>query len=391
MLSTSAQQLKEIGASLGLEGTDLLNFIKEQQKMEREDREKERERQREERALEEQRKEKEEQRKREEKEREAAEKEKERAFIREEAERRTKLLLAEEEVKDKQRQYELEKARMAFEQEIERSKLTSEQRQEEERERHRSELEKYEKQMQARERGYMFPPSQIQVGVSHREAGDEAVDLMQMLEEVAQVADVSRASMDEDGSQSFGRSYGKAPKMPYFDEEHDFMDSYLSPFERFTTCQRWNKVDRALYLSALLRGRALDVYSRLPADQVNNYDQLKAALLKRYQLSADVFKVRFRSAKPEPGETPTQFLTRIDNYLQRWIELAKAEKSFDGLKTLVVQEQYFSICPKEMAMHLKEGRPKTIQELETRQRIMWRPTLVILSLELIRSHPIPEV
>jgi len=391
MLSTSAQQLKEIGASLGLEGTDLLNFIKEQQKMEREDRDKERERQREERALEEQRKEKEEQRKREEKEREAAEKEKERAFIREEAERRTKLLLAEEEVKDKQRQYELEKARMAFEQEIERSKLTSEQRQEEERERHRSELEKYEKQMQARERGYMFPPSQIQVGVSHREAGDEAVDLIQMPEEVAQVADVSRASMDEGGSQSFGRSYGKAPKMPYFDEEHDFMDSYLSRFERFATCQRWNKVDWALYLSALLRGRALDVYSRLPADQANNYDQLKAALLKRYQLSADGFKVRFRSAKPEPGETPTRFLTRIDNYLQRWIELAKAEKSFDGLKTLVVQEQYFSICPKEMAMHLKEGRPKTIQELETRQRIMWRPTLVILSLELIRSHPIPEV
>jgi len=40
MLSTSAQQLNEIGASLGLEGTDLLNFIKEQQKMEREDKDK---------------------------------------------------------------------------------------------------------------------------------------------------------------------------------------------------------------------------------------------------------------------------------------------------------------------------------------------------------------
>jgi len=86
-------------------------------------------------------------------------------------------------------------------------------------------------------------------------------------------------------------------------------------------------MEQALYLLALLNGRALDVYSMLPVKQANNYDQLKAALLKRYQLSADGFKRRFRSAKPEPGETPTQFLTRIDNYLQRWIELAKAEKT----------------------------------------------------------------
>jgi len=53
----------------------------------------------------------------------------------------------------------------------------------------------------------------------------------------------------------------------------------------------------------------------------------------------DGFKRRFLSAKPEPRETPTRFLTKIDNYLQRWIELAKAEKTFDGLKTLLVQEQ----------------------------------------------------
>jgi len=114
--------------------------------------------------------------------------------------------------------------------------------------------------------------------------------------------------------------------MPYFDEERDFMDSYLSRFERFAICQRWNRVDWALYLSALRKGRALDVYSRLPAEHANNYDQLKAALFKRYQLSADGFKRRFRTTKLKPGETPTQFLTRIDSYLQRRIELAKAEK-----------------------------------------------------------------
>jgi len=38
----------------------------------------------------------------------------------------------------------------------------------------------------------------------------------------------------------------------------------------------------------------------LPVEQANNYDQLKAAFFKQYQLSADGFKRRFRLAKPDP-------------------------------------------------------------------------------------------
>jgi len=163
-----------------------------------------------------------------------------------------------------------------------------------------------------------------------------------------------KKDVNTEDKSSEGKSLGKVPKMPYFDEGRDFMDSYLGCFERFAESQKWKRVDWSLYLSALLEGRAL-----MPAE----YAKLKDALLKRYQLSADGFKKRFRSAKPEAGETPSQFLTRIDNYLQHWIELAKVEKTYDGLKTLIVQEQYLSTCPKEMAMHLKEGKPKTIIEL----------------------------
>jgi len=101
----------------------------------------------------------------------------------------------------------------------------------------------------------------------------------------------------------------------------------------------------------------------MPADQANDYDKLKDALLKRYLLSADGFKRRFRTAKPETGETPSQFLTRLDNYLEWWIELAKVTKSYDGLKTLFVREQYLSTCPKDMVMRLKEGKPETITQL----------------------------
>jgi len=40
---------------------------------------------------------------------------------------------------------------------------------------------------------------------------------------------------------SIGRAVGKAPKMQYFDEERDFMDSYLGRFKRFAEIQKWKR------------------------------------------------------------------------------------------------------------------------------------------------------
>jgi len=160
-----------------------------------------------------------------------------------------------------------------------------------------------------------------------------------------------------------GTGFIKAPKMPYFDEDKDFMDSYLNRFEQFDTSQRWDPSTWALCLSALLRGRALDVYSMMAKDDVNDYEKLKSALLKRYQLTADGFRKRFRTSRPESGESPSQFITRIGNYLQRCIDFAKAAEMYDGVKKLFIEEQYLRTCPKEMATHLKECKPETLHDL----------------------------
>ena len=73
-----------------------------------------------------------------------------------------------------------------------------------------------------------------------------------------------RGQYSGDNIEAKPRVSGKAPRMPHFDEERDFMDSYLSRFERFAESQKWNRDDWATCLSALLKGRSLDVYVRLP-------------------------------------------------------------------------------------------------------------------------------
>ena len=110
---------------------------------------------------------------------------------------------------------------------------------------------------------------------------------------------------------------------------------------------------------------ALDIYSMMSKDDVNDYDKLKAALLKRYQLTADGFRKRFRTSYPEQGESPVQFIARLENYLVRWVELAGDNKTYDGIKKFV-EEQYLRSCPKEMSMHLREGKPATLKDLGER-------------------------
>ena len=149
---------------------------------------------------------------------------------------------------------------------------------------------------------------------------------------------------------------GKGPKLPWFDENKDNMDSYLSRFERYAEAQGWEKKHWCLHLSALLKGKALDVYSRLPSEESLDYDILKAALLKRFELTEEGFKKRFKTARPEKGETFVQYLSRSKRYLEQWFELGSVAKTYDGVVDYLLRDQLLAISNKEMYLFLKEKR-----------------------------------
>ena len=52
----------------------------------------------------------------------------------------------------------------------------------------------------------------------------------------------------------------KAPKLPSFVDGKDDLDAYLQRFDRFAVTDKWKKTGWVSKLSALLSGRALEVY-----------------------------------------------------------------------------------------------------------------------------------
>ena len=132
-----------------------------------------------------------------------------------------------------------------------------------------------------------------------------------------------------------GNKDAKSPKLPSFIDEKDELDSYLLRFERYAENASWEKDTWAIKLSVLLTGRAMDVYTRMSDADASDYDNLKKALLTRYNYSEDGYRKRFREATPETEETPDQFVIRLKKYLAKCLELSgSSPANFNALVDL---------------------------------------------------------
>lgn len=111
--------------------------------------------------------------------------------------------------------------------------------------------------------------------------------------------------------------------------------------------------EMAINLSALLTGKALEVYFRLTSAEADEYDTVKDSLLKRYQLTEEGFRQTFRDSKPEKGDTSSQFVSRLQSYLGRWMKLGNVAETFEGIKDLFLREQFLEVCNKNLTLFLK--------------------------------------
>ena len=143
------------------------------------------------------------------------------------------------------------------------------------------------------------------------------------------------------------------------------MDSYLSRFEKYATANKWDKNVWAAYLSALLKGCALDVYDRLSTEDAADYDKLNDALLKYFDMTERGFRKKFRYSRPERSETFIQFSSSLCSYSNIWLTMAKVEKSFEAVCDFMARDQFLEACSRELFVHLK---PKAFENLDVRAK-----------------------
>ena len=172
--------------------------------------------------------------------------------------------------------------------------------------------------------------------------------------------DMGAGGNNNNSSRSAGT---KALKLPQFNEDKDDLDAYLIRFKRACTAFEVRQEHRSIQLARLLQGKALDVYQRLADDEVDDYDVLKAQLLKRFRLTEGGYRKRFKTGKLEPGETPAQFAERLKRYLEKWREMAGFEPTYEGIQEMILRDQYFLTCDKSLQIFLKEKGKLSLKEM----------------------------
>ena len=106
------------------------------------------------------------------------------------------------------------------------------------------------------------------------------------IESQHRIASVSNSTQGSSGDGDNHSRNNKVIKLPFFNEEED-IDVYLNRFERECVTFGVRESEWTIQLARLLRGTALEVYQRMPDDTLDNYQQLKTELLKRFNLSEE--------------------------------------------------------------------------------------------------------
>lgn len=75
------------------------------------------------------------------------------------------------------------------------------------------------------------------------------------------------------------------------------MENFLRRFERLARTWRWPEAEWSCRLVPLLTDRALEAYLAMDEEQAEVYDELREALLDKFNISPETYRQHFRASK----------------------------------------------------------------------------------------------
>uniref|UniRef100_A0A3B1JS97 Gypsy retrotransposon integrase-like protein 1 n=1 Tax=Astyanax mexicanus TaxID=7994 RepID=A0A3B1JS97_ASTMX len=139
------------------------------------------------------------------------------------------------------------------------------------------------------------------------------------------------------------------------------VDSYFTAFERVAATLQWPKEMWSLLLQCKLVGKAQEVCSSLTAEQSLDYDKVKAAVLRAYELVPEAYRQRFRSYKKMADRTFVEFARDKTVLFEKWCSASKV-LTFEQLKELILLEDFKNSVPEVVVVHLNEQKVTTLSE-----------------------------
>ena len=112
-------------------------------------------------------------------------------------------------------------------------------------------------------------------------------------------------------------------------------------------------------LAPQLTGKAQKAFAALEDTEAQEYDTLKAAILRRYNISEETYRERLRSMKREKEESHREMATRVMDLASKWM---KKCASVQDVVEMVATEQLINSMADEVRVWVRERKPETCAE-----------------------------
>ena len=147
--------------------------------------------------------------------------------------------------------------------------------------------------------------------------------------------------------------------VPPFQEKE--VDKYFAHFEKVADSLNWPKESWVLLLQSVLVGKAQEIYGSLSVEQSSNYEHVKEAILKAYELVPEAYRQKFRNYLKYDSKTHVEFAREKENLFNRWCHSKEIGQDFKKLKQMVLLEEFKDKVRPDIRSHLVEQK---VEELE---------------------------
>lgn len=94
-------------------------------------------------------------------------------------------------------------------------------------------------------------------------------------------------------------------------------DALFTLFKSVADARDWPNSDRVLMLQCVLTGRAQEAYSAVCGEDDLDYEAVKTAVLKSYELVPEAYRQKFRSWVKGDKQTNVEFVRDLTSHFQR--------------------------------------------------------------------------
>ena len=150
----------------------------------------------------------------------------------------------------------------------------------------------------------------------------------------------------------------KDVKVAKLTEEDDIV-SYLTMFERIMVAFEVKRERWAYKLASKLCGKAQKAYAALSPAEAGDYDQLKRAILRRYDITDESYRQRFRSGRRGKEESNHELVARLNDLAGKWL---KEKRSREQVIDQIILEQFLKTLPEDIRVFVRERSPGSSEE-----------------------------